>query len=324
MAKAIQISSYGAPEVLKLTDLSPITPKPDEIVIRQTAIGINFHDIYVRSGLYKTLSLPGIPGIEGAGVITKIGSEVTSFSIGDRVAYITSGYGGYASERSLPAAIAVPIPDGISDVTAASVILKGLTVQMLANKVARIKKGDAILVHAAAGGVGQLLVQEAKNRGATVFGTVGSDIKAEIAKNKGCDHIIRYREENVYDRVMDVTNGTGLRIIYDSVGKDTFYDSLASLDFGGHLVNFGQSSGPIENFEVSMLAKKSATLSRPMIFHYVRKRQELLHMSQTLFKAIEKGDIKTTEPHQMPLKEASKAHELLASRTLTQSIVLIP
>ncbi|MBU2946539.1 quinone oxidoreductase family protein [Zobellia uliginosa] len=324
MAKAIQISSYGAPEVLKLTDLSPITPKPDEIVIRQTAIGINFHDIYVRSGLYKTLSLPGIPGIEGAGVITKIGSEVTSFSIGDRVAYITSSYGGYASERSLPAAIAVPIPDGISDVIAASVILKGLTVQMLANKVARIKKGDAILVHAAAGGVGQLLVQEAKNRGATVFGTVGSDVKAEIAKNKGCDHIIRYREENVYDRVMDVTNGTGLRIIYDSVGKDTFYDSLASLDFGGHLVNFGQSSGPIENFEVSMLAKKSATLSRPMIFHYVRKRQELLHMSQTLFKAIKEGDIKTTEPLQMPLKEASKAHELLTSRTLTQSIVLIP
>jgi len=324
MPEAIIVRKYGGPEVLQLENIPSADPMPNELLIQQTAVGINFHDIYCRSGLYKTLSLPGTPGIEGAGVILKLGTDVKGFSIGDRVAYITSKYNGYASERTIPAEITVPIPDTINDITAASTILKGLTVQMLTNQVTQIKSGDSILVHAAAGGVGQLLVQAAKQMGAMVIGTVGSEAKAKVAKALGCDHIILYREEKVLTRVMEITDGVGLNIVYDSVGKDTFHDSLASLAFEGHLVNFGQSSGPIEGFEIPMLAKKSSTLSRPMIFHYTRNRAKLLQMSQALFKSLETGKLKTPIPIQLPLKDAAKAHEMLASRMLTQPVVLIP
>jgi len=324
MPEAIVVRKYGDPDVLQLENIPSSEPRPNELLIQQTAIGINFHDIYCRSGLYKTLSLPGTPGIEGAGKILQKGTEVKGFNIGDRVAYITSKYNGYSSERTIPAGIAVPIPDGINDITAASVLLKGLTVQMLVNQVVNIKAKDRILVHAAAGGVGQLLVQTAKHMGAMVIGTVGSESKAEIATKMGCDHVILYRDERVLDRVMEITNKGGLHIVYDSVGKDTFHDSLASLTFEGHLVNFGQSSGPIEGFEIPMLAKKSATLSRPMVFHYTRTRAQLLDMSTKLFKALIEGNLKTPNPLELPLKDASKAHELLASRKVTQPIILIP
>lgn len=324
MPEAIVIRSYGGPEVLQLETVPATAPKPDEILIQQTAVGINFHDIYCRSGLYKTLSLPGTPGIEGAGKVLKVGSKVEDFKVGDRVAYITGGYNGYASERTLAASLAVPLPDHITDVTAASVILKGLTVQMLTRQVTKINQGDRILVHAAAGGVGQLLVQAAKSMGAMVIGTVGSEVKARVATEAGCDHIILYRDESVLDRVMEITNGAGLNIVYDSVGKDTFYDSLEALTLLGHLVNFGQSSGPIEGFEIPMLAKKSTTLSRPMLFHYTRDRSQLLQMSDDLFKSLEDGTLKAPEPIQLPLKDASKAHEMLASRATAQPIVLIP
>ena len=324
MPEAIIIRKYGGPEVLKLEEIPKLLPKPNELLIRQTAIGINFHDIYCRSGLYKTLSLPGTPGIEGVGEVLEAGTEVKGFVTGDRVAYITSAYNGYSSERTIPAEIAVPVPDGINDETVGSVILKGLTVQMLCNQVTKIKKGDKILVLAAAGGVWQLLVQAAKNRGAMVIGTVGSIPKSKVALKAGCDHVILYREERVLDRVMDITNKEGLNIVYDSVGKDTFHDSLASLAYQGHLVNFGQSSGPIEGFEIPMLAKKSATLSRPMVFHYTRDRETLLKMSNELFSIVASGKMVAPVPIKLPLREASKAHELLASRKLTQPIVLIP
>ncbi len=324
MPEAIIVRTYGDPEVLQLETIPSPVPKSDELLIQQTAVGINFHDIYCRSGLYKTLALPGIPGIEGAGIVMGKGVDVEDFNVGDRVAYITSKYGGYSSERTISAAIAVPIPDEVSDVTAAAVILKGLTVQMLVNQVVRLNANDRILVHAAAGGVGQLLVQTAKQMGAMVIGTVGSEAKAKIATELGCDHIILYREEKVLDSVMKITDGEGLNVVYDSVGKDTFHDSLASLAFEGHLVNFGQSSGPIEGFEIPMLAKKSSTLSRPMIFHYIRKRDKLLDMSKALFASLLSGKIKPRVPIELPLKDAAKAHEMLASRKTTQPIVLIP
>ena len=324
MPKAIIIRNYGGPEVLQLENIPKSYPKSNELLIQQTAIGINFHDIYCRSGLYKTLTLPGTPGIEGVGEVLQMGSEVDGFRIGDKVAYITSKYNGYSSERTIPADIAIPIPDDISDEIVASTFLKGLTVQMLCKLVTKIKENDTILVHAAAGGVGQLLVQTAKQMGAMVIGTVGSIAKSKIALSAGCDHIIFYREEKVYDLVMEITNGKGLNIVYDSVGKDTFHDSLASLTFGGHLVNFGQSSGAVEKFEIPMLAKKSSTLSRPMLFHYTRNREKLLEMSRELFKALITGKLVAPEPIILPLIEASKAHEMLASRKLTQPIVLIP
>jgi len=324
MTKAIVIRNYGGPEVLKLENIPEVNPASNELLIQQTAIGINFHDIYCRSGLYKTLSLPGTPGIEGVGKVLQVGSEVNGFNIGDRVAYITPTYNGYSSKRTIPAEIAVLVPDGISDETVAATILKGLTVQMLCNQVTKIKKNDKILVHAAAGGVGQLLVQAAKKSGAMVIGTVGSIAKSKVALNAGCDHIILYREENVLDRVMEITKGVGLNIVYDSVGKDTFHDSLASLAYQGHLINFGQSSGSIEDFEIPMLAKKSSTLSRPMVFHYTRNRETLLHMSKDLFNALISGELVAPEPIKLPLAEAAKAHEMLASRKLTQSVVLIP
>jgi len=324
MPEAIIVRNYGSPDVLQLEKILKVNPKPNELLIRQTAIGINFHDIYCRSGLYKTLSLPGTPGIEGVGEVLQVGSGVKGFAEGDKVAYITSKYDGYSSERTIPAEIAVLVPDGINDEIAASTFLKGLTVQMLCNQVTQVKRDDKILVHAAAGGVGQLLTQTLKKMGAMVIGTVGSEAKAKVATELGCDHIILYKEERVLDRVMEITKGDGLNIVYDSVGKDTFHDSLASLAIEGHLVNFGQSSGPVEGFEIPMLAKKSSTLSRPMVFHYTRNRNKLLEMSNGLFQSILKGKLTVREPIQLPLKDASKAHEMLASRKITQPIVLIP
>lgn len=324
MTEAIIVRNYGGPEVLKLEKIATPIPKPNELLIQQTAIGINFHDIYCRSGLYKTLSLPGTPGIEGVGEALEVGSEVDGFNKGDKIAYITSKYNGYSSKRTIPADIAVPVPDGIDDEIAASTILKGLTVQMLCNQVTKIQSADKILVHAAAGGVGQLLVQAAKEMGAMVIGTVGSLEKSKVALKAGCDHIIFYRKEKVHDRVMEITDGEGLNKVYDSVGKDTFHESLSSLTFEGHLINFGQSSGSIEGFEIPMLAKKSATLSRPMIFHYTRNREKLLKMSEEHFQAIATGKLIAPEPIKLPLAEAAKAHEMLASRKLTQPIVLIP
>jgi NADPH2:quinone reductase len=324
MAEAIIVRNYGDPSVLQLEEIPTPIPKADELLIRQTAIGINFHDIYCRSGLYKSLALPGTPGVEGVGEIMQFGAQVQGFKIGDRVAYITSEYNGYSSERTIAAKLAILIPDQITNEIAAATYLKGLTVQMLTKQVTQLNKDDIILVHAAAGGVGRLLVQAAKSIDATVIGTVGSEEKSTIAAEAGCDHVILYREEKVLDKVMDITKGRGLDIVYDSVGKDTFHDSLASLTFQGHLVNFGQSSGSIENFEISMLAKKSNTLSRPMLFHYTRNRKTLLDMSTELFDDMIYGKLSVPKPLKIPLGEASKAHELLASRKLLQPVILIP
>ncbi|WP_420319000.1 quinone oxidoreductase family protein [Ekhidna sp.] len=324
MPTAIVIKEYGEPSVLKEKNVEVHAPAHKEIRIKQTAVGVNFHDIYVRSGLYKTLSLPGIPGIEGVGVVKELGSGVIDLVEGDRIAYITPNYGGYASERIIPASIAIPIPNEISDEIVAATILKGLTVQMLTRNVTRLHANDWVLIHAAAGGVGQLLTQEATRMGCRIIGTVGSSQKAEVAKRIGCEEIILYKEEDVVDKVMKITDNKGVKVVYDSVGKDTFHDSLASLTYNGHLINFGQSSGPVEGFEIPMLAKKSSTLSRPMIFHYTQERKQLLDMSEKFFDSILNGHITPAKPLVLPLSDADKAHEILASRKLTQPVILIP
>jgi NADPH2:quinone reductase len=325
MPEAIIIREFGGSKVLRLENIASPLPEPNEMIIRQTAVGINFHDIYCRSGLYKsTFTLPKTPGVEGVGIVTKLGSYVDEFNIGDKVAYITSKYNGYSSERTLPSHLAVRVPDGIDDEIVAASFLKGLTVQMLCKQVTQVKANDRVLVHAAAGGVGQLLVQTLKNMGAIVIGTVGSEAKAKIAKETGCDHVILYREENVLEEVMNFTDSAGLNIVYDSVGKDTFHDSLASLTFRGHLVNFGQASGPIEGFEIPMLAKKSISLTRPMLFHYTQDREKLLEMSKNHFQSMMDGKLKVSTPIILPLKDAAKAHDMLASRLITQPVVLIP
>lgn len=324
MATAVLLSEYGGPRVLKIEHVDVAAPGPGELRVRQTAIGVNFHDVYVRSGLYKTLALPGIPGIEAAGVVEAIGPQVTGFSTGDSIAYITNHYGAYASERILPARLAIRLPDGIDQDLAASVLLKGLTAQMLLRQVHQVQPGDTILVHAASGGVGQLLCQWASYLGATVIGTVGSDEKAERARAMGCAHTILYREENFVERVRQITNNQGVNVVYDSVGKDTFLGSLAALARRGHLVNFGQSSGSIDPIEVSILAPKSNSLTRPGVFHYTAERAMLESMAGELFTLIERDVLAVQTGQIYPLAEVAHAHQALESRSRMGTLLLKP
>ncbi len=324
MAKAIVLTEHGGPEKLTLKDVAVGKPGAGELRLRQTAIGVNFHDCYVRSGLYKTLQLPGIPGIEGAGIVEEVGTDVTAFAAGDRVGYVTTGYGGYTSERLLPAHLALKLSPGMSEETAAAVLLKGLTVSMLVNHVHAVQPGDFILVQAAAGGVGQLLCQWARHLGATVIGTVGSADKAEIAKHNGCHHTILYRNDDFVARVKDITGGKGVDAAYDSVGKETLMGSLACLTVRGHLVNFGQSSGPVAPFAVSALSTGSNSVTRPMMFHYMRDRQELDALAKPLFDVLASGVVKAGTPRRFPLAEAAAAHAALEARQTTGSVILSP
>jgi NADPH:quinone reductase len=324
VAEAIVLREYGGPEVLRSESIEVGRPGPGELRIRQTAVGVNFHDIYVRSGLYQTLPLPGIPGIEAAGVVEEVGPEVSGFAVGDRIAYVTGRYGAYASERILPAELATHLPAVIDEKLAATVLLKGLTAEMLVRQVYRIKPGHLVLVHAAAGGVGRLLCQWASHLGATVIGTVGSAAKAELARAAGCKHIVLYREENFVERVREITGGRGVDVVYDSVGQDTFEGSLESLATFGHLANFGQSSGKVAPFEVARLSRGSNSLSRPMVFHYVADRAKLETMAAALFDALSRG-VLTAEPGKaFPLSEASAAHEELESRRAAGPLLLVP
>ena len=222
MAEAIIQHETGGPHVLRIEGIAVGAPGPGELRVRQTAIGVNFHDVYVRSGLYRTLPLPGIPGIEAAGIVEEVGAGVSGFVAGDRIAYVTARYGAYASERLLPAELAVRLPPGVADDLAATVLLKGLTAEMLLRQVHRVQPGDRILVQAAAGGVGRLLCQWAAHLGATVIGTAGSEEKAELARNAGCQHVILYRRVNFVEQVREITGGRGVDVVYDLVGKDTF------------------------------------------------------------------------------------------------------
>ena len=324
MAQAIVLREFGGPDALGIETIEVGDPGAGELRIRQTAIGVNFHDIYVRSGLYRTLALPGIPGIEAAGIVEAIGSDAGGFVIGDRIAYVTGRYGAYATDRILPADLAIRLPPSINDQVAATVLLKGLTAEMLVRQVHVVQPGQVLLVHAAAGGVGRLLCQWASHLGATVIGTVGSEAKAELARRMGCEHTILYCQENFVERVREITGGRGVDVVYDSVGKDTFLGSLECLAIRGHLVNFGQSSGSIEPFEVSRLAARSNSVTRPIVFHYIAQRTALARMAAALFDAIA-GGVLTVDPGQSyPLAGAAAAHEALEVRQAPGPLILQP
>ena len=324
MANAIVVRNYGGSEVLVCENVDVGAPGAGEIRIRQTGIGVNYHDVYVRSGLYKTLALPGVPGCEATGVIEEVGPGVSGLKVGDRIAYVSGAYGAYVSHRILSAHLAVPMPAGVADAAAASNLLRAMTVEMLTGPVCAINSGMTVLVHAAAGGLGRMLCQALSNLGVTVIGTVGSKAKADAAKANGCTHTILYREVEFTKVVTEITDGEGVQIVYDSVGADTFAGSIDALDFCGHLVNFGQSSGPIDAVTMATLATKSLTVSRPILFHYLRDQQQYRAMADQALDKFASGQLQTPEPTPIPLAEASKAHNILESMTGGGSLILVP
>jgi NADPH2:quinone reductase len=324
MTQAIVLRETGGPEKLRLETVAVGQPGPDDLLIRHTAISVNFHDTYVRSGLYKTLQLPGIPGLEAAAVVARVGSNVTGFTSGDRISYIDSTYGAYSEKRILPARLALRLPDHVSDEVAASLTIKGFTACMLLRRVHAVRAGETLLIHAAAGGVGQPLVRWAKHLGARVIATVGSEQKAAIARECGADHVILYRSESFVERVAQITGGKGVDVVYDSVGADTFSGSVDCLGMRATLVNFGQSSGPVLPFTVSRLAARSNGIVRPMLFHYILDRASLEAMAHETFEALEKGVIRVQIGMRVPLAKAAEAHTALESRATTGAIILLP
>lgn len=287
---------------------------PGEILIRQSVASVNFHDIYVRSGAYKTLQLPGIPGLEAVGTVEALGEGVTLFAVGDRVAYISRNYGAYARSRVLDAALAVSVPEGIDDALAAAWFIKGLTAQALVEVIEPAGPGMFVLVQAAGGGVGQLVARMAKLRGATVIGTAGSPEKAAIAWAAGCDHVIAYRDDDVAERVREITGGAGVAVSYDAVGASTFEGSLSALAVKGHLVHYGQASGPIPPFDLSRLGARSAKVSRPFLGPYIDTRAKLIAASARLFASIAAGELPMMLGGRFPLAEAGQAHAALEAR----------
>lgn len=324
MAHAVVIEQYGGPDVLKLKEVQVGAPEANQVRVQHTRIGVNFHDVYVRSGLYKTLQLPGIPGIEAAGVVTQCGRDVTRWKVGDRVAYVTGAYGVYASERVIDQAQLLRVPTGVSDEVAASALLRGLTVEMLLRRVHHVTPGSWILVQAAAGGVGQLLCQWASHVGATIIGTVADDEQDRAATAAGCHHTINFKREDVVQRVRELTQGRGVAVAYDGVGKESFSGSLDCLDYCGHLVNFGQASGAVPPFEVSRLAARSNTLSRPIIFHYVREAAQREEMATNVFRALEEGWLKVKPARTFRLAEAAESHRVIEAVGATVPLVLLP
>jgi NADPH2:quinone reductase len=323
MPHAIRVDETGSHEVLKWVEVPKAAPGEGEVLIRQTAIGVNFLDVYHRSGVYD-VKPPFVPGSEGAGVVEAVGSGVTDLKAGDRVAY-QGLIGGYAEMRLAPAARLVKIPAGIDDRTAAAALLKGMTAFYLLRRTFKVERGHTILFHAAAGGVGTLACQWAAALGATVIGTVGSDDKRETARANGCAHVINYRREDFVARTRELTGGEGVAVVYDSVGKDTFPGSLDCLRPLGMWVSFGQSSGLPPPFTTSMLLQKGSLFAtRPTTAHYFAKRADLVEGAEATFAAIKDGTIKVAIGAEFALREAAAAHRALESRATTGSIVLRP
>ncbi len=324
MAFVVRVHAHGGPEVLKYEEVALPEPGAGEARIRQTAIGLNFIDTYFRTGLYKPAAYPFSPGNEGAGVVVSVGKGVKGLKKGDRVAYGTVP-GAYASERNVPAERLIKLPKKVSDKTAAAMMLKGLTAQYLLRSLFRVKKGHIVLVHAAAGGVGQILTQWANHLGATVIGTVGSKDKAKIAKKNGCHHVILYRDEDVAARVAQITKGKKCHVVYDGVGKTTFASSLDSLRPRGMMVSYGNASGPVEGVNLGILATKgSLFVTRPTMIHYFATRKELEAGAKDLLKVVEKGKVKIQVNQTYPLKDAERAHRDLEARNTTGQTVLLP
>jgi len=322
MARIVRIHRTGGPEVLELEEASVSPPGAGEVQLEQTALGLNFIDIYYRSGLYA-LPLPMTPGQEGVGVITALGSGVAGFEVGQRVAY-AGAIGGYADVRNIRADVLVHVPDAIDDVTAAAVMLKGMTADMLLNRVQQTKRGDVVLVHAAAGGVGQLATQWARHLGATVIGTVGRPEKAALAA-KNCHHVIVTAEGPWVEKVRELTGGKGVDVVFDSIGKDTVPQSLEALRSRGMLVSFGQSSGkPAPLDIVSLGGVRSLFVTRPSLHGWNHTRDELERAAASLFSVLTSGAVKVSPPMTFALAEVAKAHRALEGRETTGSVVLIP
>lgn len=322
MAKAMVMHQAGGPEVLRAETVTVPAPKAGEVRLRQTAVGVNFHDIYVRSGLYQTLPLPGVPGLEAAGVVEEVGEGVSAFRPGDRVAYISGNYGAYADERCIDASRLVRLPDAVDDVLVAGMMVRGLTAHLLIHEVFPLQEGQTILVQAAAGGVGQLLCQWAAHKGATVIGTAGSPEKAELARRHGCRHVIEYRHQDVVENVRALTQGRGVDAAFDSVGKDTFYGSLDCLAPRGHLVNFGQSSGPVEPLAMPRLAAGSFTVVRPMLTHYTTDLDRRDRMAAAFFQALEDGVLTPEPPIRYAFEDVGRAHQDMEDRKTHGAVVL--
>jgi NADPH:quinone reductase len=323
MVHAIRIHKHGGPEVMEWEEVQLAKPGPGEVLMRHTAVGLNFVDVYNRSGLYPA-QLPAALGSEAAGVVEAVGPGVSEFKAGDRVAYGSAPVGAYSEARLIAADRLLKLPDGIDDKRAAAMMLKGLTVQYLIRQTYKVKKGDTILCHAAAGGVGLILCQWAKHLGATVIGTVGSDEKAAIAKAHGCDYPVVYTRDDFVKRVAEITNGKKLPVVYDSVGKDTFVKSLDCLQPYGLMVSFGNASGPVENLNLGLLASKgSLYLTRPTLNTYGAKRENLVAMAKELFDVVLSGAVKIEVNQTYPLKDAAKAHRDLESRKTTGSTVFV-
>jgi NADPH2:quinone reductase len=323
MTHAIRFHQAGGPEVLVWEEVKLGKPGPGEARIRHTAVGLNFVDIYNRSGVYP-VQLPSGLGSEGAGVVEEVGPGVNDLKPGDRVAYGSSPLGAYAEERLIPADRLIKLPDSIDDKTAAAMMLKGLTTQYLIRQTYRVKAGETILLHAAAGGVGSILSQWAKHLGVTVIGTVGSEEKAKLAKANGCAHTILYNREDLVKRVDEITGGKKVPVVYDSVGKDTFMKSLDCLAPLGFMVLFGASSGAVEPLNLGLLAQKgSLYVTRPTLNTYGAKREHLVAMAKELFEVVESGAVKIEVNQTYPLKDAAKAQADLAARKTTGSTVLL-
>ena len=324
MAHAIRIQAAGGPEVLKWEAIEVGKPGPGEVRLRQSAVGLNYIDVYHRSGLYKLANFPAIIGMEGAGMVEAVGPGVTELKVGDRVAY-AGVLGAYADERLIAADRLVKLPDGIDDVTAAAMMLQGMTARYLLRETYRCTPETVLLFHAAAGGVGLIVCQWAKALGATMIGTVGSDEKAQLAKAAGCTHVINYRTEDYVARVREITGGVGCDVVYDGVGKDTFPSSLDCLKPRGLWVSFGNASGPVPPFDLQILsAKGSLYATRPTVMTYVARREDLLANANELFEVVSKGAVKIAASRTYPLREAAQAHRDLEARKTTGSVVLIP
>ncbi|MEH6527924.1 MAG: quinone oxidoreductase [Sneathiella sp.] len=321
MTKAVRFYEAGGPEVMKWEDVEVGAPGAGEVRIRHNAVGLNYIDVYFRTGLYPA-PLPNGLGMEGAGVIEELGDGVVGLSVGDRVAYAGRPIGAYAEARVMPAEGLIKIPDGIDDATAAAMMLQGMTTEYLLQRTFPVKKGDTILFHAAAGGVGLMACQWARHIGATLIGTVGSDEKAALAKANGATHTINYRTENFADRVKEITDGKGVPVVYDAIGKDTFEGSLDCLSPRGLMVSFGNASGPVENINLAILgAKGSVYVTRPSLMDYNASRADLEKSAGDLINMVSSGALKVNIGQTYPLSEVRKAHEDLEGRKTTGSTV---
>ena len=324
MTHAIRFHQTGGPDVLRWEEIAVPAPAAGEVTVRHAAVGLNFIDIYHRSGLYP-LPLPSGIGLEGAGVVEAVGSGVTDLKPGDRVAYAGGPPGAYAEVHNIPADRLVKLPDSIDFKTAAAMMLQGMTAQYLLRRTYRVQPGDTILIQAAAGGVGLIVCQWAKALGATVIGTVGSDAKAALARAHGCDHPIVYTREDFVARVKEITQGAGVPVVYDSIGKDSFTGSLDCLRPLGMMVTFGNASGPVPPVDTLELSKRgSLFLTRPTLFTYIAKRADLLATAQELFDVVASGKVKIEVNQTYALKDAAQAHSDLAARKTTGSSVLLP